>query len=130
LTSKNYNWKKIIFKTAGSTGNRLSFYGDDSMYKKESAYIQHSFKSHNSVLYDEWTIWIRRHSPKNIDDLVTMYTYISMILSYESDMIQYLYHNTIDYSERSHMILFNSIWLFKLLLIIIIWKKVLKNDTS
>ena len=70
LISKNYNGKKIMFKTAGSTGNRLSFYGDDSMFKKEAAYIQHSFKSHNSVLYDEWTIWIRRHSPKNIDDLV------------------------------------------------------------
>lgn len=70
LISKNYNGKKIIFKTSGSTGSRLKFYGDDSMYKKEAAYILHSFKSHGGELYDKWSIWIRRHSPKDLNDLV------------------------------------------------------------
>jgi phenylacetate-CoA ligase len=70
LISRNFNGKKLIFKTSGSSGNRLKFYGDDSMYKKEAAYILHSFNSHNGELYDNWTIWIRRHSPKDITDIV------------------------------------------------------------
>jgi len=70
LISKNFNGKKITFKTSGSSGNRLKFYGDDSMYKKESAYILHSFNSHGGELYDNWSIWIRRHSPKDLNDIV------------------------------------------------------------
>jgi phenylacetate-CoA ligase len=70
LISKNFNGKKIMFKTSGSSGNRLKFYGDDSMYKKEAAYILHSFNSHGGELYDKWSIWIRRHSPKDTTDIV------------------------------------------------------------
>jgi phenylacetate-CoA ligase len=70
LLSTSYNGKLYKFKTSGSTGKRMEFYGDDSMYKKEAAYIQHSFNSHNSVINDEWTIWIRRHSPKDENDLI------------------------------------------------------------
>lgn len=70
LISKNFNGKKIMFKTSGSSGNRLKFYGDDSMYKKEAAYILHSFNSHGGELYDKWSIWIRRHSPKDMTDIV------------------------------------------------------------
>lgn len=70
LISQNYNGKKILFKTSGSSGKRLQFYGEDSMYKKEAAYISHSFKSHGVDLYNDWSIWLRRHSPKNEKDLV------------------------------------------------------------
>jgi len=70
LISKNFNGKKILFKTSGSTGKRLEFYGEDSMFKKEAAYIAHSFKSHNSDLYNNWSVWIRRHSPKDNNDLM------------------------------------------------------------
>jgi phenylacetate-CoA ligase len=40
------------------------------MYKKEAAYISHSFKSHGSNLYNDWSVWIRRHSPKDNNDLM------------------------------------------------------------
>ena len=70
LISKNFNGNKIIFKTSGSSGDRLKFYGDDSMYKKEAAYILHSFNSHDGELYNNWSIWIRRHSPKDSNDIV------------------------------------------------------------
>jgi phenylacetate-CoA ligase len=70
LISKNFNGKKILFKTSGSTGKRLEFYGEDSMFKKEAAYISHSFKSHDSDLYGEWSVWIRRHSPKDENDII------------------------------------------------------------
>jgi phenylacetate-CoA ligase len=69
LIATNHN-KLITFKTSGSTGNRLVFYGDDSMYKKEAAYIHHSIQAHHGALYDEWSIWIRRHSPKDEMDLI------------------------------------------------------------
>lgn len=72
LISKNYSGNKIKFKTSGSTGDRLEFYGEDSMYKKEAAYILHSYNAHGGNLYDEWSIWIRRHSPKNDDDFVVL----------------------------------------------------------
>ena len=70
LISTNYFGKKILFKTSGSTGKRLEFYGENSMYKKEAAYILHSFESHNAELYNNWSIWIRRHSPKDDSDLI------------------------------------------------------------
>lgn len=70
LISTNFNGKKIQFKTSGSTGKRMRFYGEDSMYKKEAAYILHSYNSHQGELYNKWSIWIRRHSPKNTNDLV------------------------------------------------------------
>ncbi len=70
LISTNFNGKKIQFKTSGSTGKRMRFYGEDSMYKKEAAYILHSYNSHQGELYNKWSIWIRRHSPKSINDLV------------------------------------------------------------
>lgn len=72
LIAKNYNGNKVKFKTSGSTGDRLEFYGDDSMYKKEAAYILHSYNSHGGNLYDKWSIWIRRHSPKDNNDFVVM----------------------------------------------------------
>ena len=70
LISTNFNGKKIQFKTSGSTGKRMRFYGEDCMYKKEAAYILHSYNSHQGELYNKWSIWIRRHSPKSINDLV------------------------------------------------------------
>lgn len=72
LIAKNYNGNKVKFKTSGSTGDRFEFYGDDSMYKKEAAYILHSYNSHGGNLYDKWSIWIRRHSPKDNNDFVVM----------------------------------------------------------
>lgn len=72
LISKKYNGKKILFKTSGSTGKRLEFYGSDDMFKIEAAYILHSIKSHGGDMYDEWTVWIRRHSPKNENDLIVL----------------------------------------------------------
>lgn len=69
LISKNYIGKKIKFKTSGSTGAKFEFYGDDSMYKKEAAYILHSYQSHNGNLYDDWSIWIRRYSPEDSNKL-------------------------------------------------------------
>jgi phenylacetate-CoA ligase len=70
MQAVNFNGNKILFRTSGSTGERMKFYGDDSMFKKEAAYILHSYQSHGGNLYDDWSVWIRRHSPKDENDLV------------------------------------------------------------
>lgn len=72
LISTSFNGNPITFKTSGSTGKRLEFLGDDSMYKQEAAYIAFSFDAHGSNLYDDWSVWIRRHSPKDHTDMVVV----------------------------------------------------------
>lgn len=69
LISKNYNGKKIIFKTSGSTGKKFQFEGSDDMYKKEAAFVLRSFFLHNCSMYDVPTIWIRRYAPEKGDPL-------------------------------------------------------------
>ncbi len=70
LLATNFNGEKVLFRTSGSTGERMKFYGEDSMFKKEAAYILHSYQSHGGNLYDDWSVWIRRHSPKDENDLI------------------------------------------------------------
>jgi phenylacetate-CoA ligase len=69
LICKNFNGKKVIFKTSGSTGKKFQFEGSDDMYKKEAAFVLRSFYLHNSSMYDIPTIWIRRYAPENGDPL-------------------------------------------------------------
>jgi phenylacetate-CoA ligase len=111
LISKNFNGKKIMFKTSGSTGKRLRFYGEDSMYKKEAAYILHSFKSHSGDLYDKWTIWIRRHSPKDMNDLVVRdYELKRIYISpfHLNDDTIFYYVNLIDQSKSTTIVTYPS----------------------
>ena len=69
LICNNYNGKKVIFKTSGSTGKKFQFEGSDDMYKKEAAFVLRSFFLHNSSMYDVPTIWIRRYAPEKGDPL-------------------------------------------------------------
>jgi len=51
------------FSTSGSTGNRLTFLGEDLLYKAEAAYLTRAFSAHGSSLYDEKSVWLRRYVP-------------------------------------------------------------------
>jgi len=51
------------FSTSGSTGNRLTFLGEDSLYKAEAAHVARAFSAHGSRLNDEMTVWLRRYVP-------------------------------------------------------------------
>ena len=51
------------FSTSGSTGNRLTFLGEDILYKAEAAYVARAFSAHGSKLNDEMSIWLRRYVP-------------------------------------------------------------------
>jgi phenylacetate-CoA ligase len=65
LTARNtLNSRTVKFSTSGSTGNRLTFTGTESMYKKEAAFITRSFNSHGSKLYKEKSVWLRRYVPE------------------------------------------------------------------
>lgn len=111
LISTSYTGKKILFKTSGSTGKRFQFYGDDSMYKKEAAYILHSFESHGGELYNNWTIWIRRHSPKNETDLIVKdYELKRIYMSpfHLNDETIYSYVNLINNSKSTTIVTYPS----------------------
>lgn len=55
--------KSYEFKTSGSTGKKLIFYGTDDVYKKEAAFVLRSYEKHNANLYDEPSVWLRRYVP-------------------------------------------------------------------
>jgi len=59
------NYKKYQFSTSGSTGERLSFFGLDSLYKIEAAFILRAYKMSGGTLYNKPSVWIRRYVPKD-----------------------------------------------------------------
>ena len=66
LTARNALKSRIVnFSTSGSTGNRLTFSGTESMYKKEAAFVTRSFNAHGSKLYREKSVWLRRYVPED-----------------------------------------------------------------
>ena len=76
LKAKNLlNEKVYEFKTSGSTGNKLIFYGMDDIYKKEAAFILRAYKMHGATLYDKPSVWLRRFVPKTEKDQLWYYDY-------------------------------------------------------
>ena len=69
LIATNYNGTPLTFKTSGSTGEKFQFLGDDNLYKREAAFVLRAFNLHNSTMYDERTIWVRRYAPKAGDPI-------------------------------------------------------------
>ena len=67
--STSYNGKLYKMGTSGTTGQRLTFYGDDSLFKKEAAFIQNAYMSHGTSLYNKHSVWIRRYSPQKGDPI-------------------------------------------------------------
>jgi len=53
------------FSTSGSTGSPLIFYGENTLYKAEAAFITRAFGAHGIRLYSEKTIWLRRYVPES-----------------------------------------------------------------
>lgn len=67
--STSFNGKKYKMGTSGTTGQRLTFFGDDSLFKVEAAFIQNAYKDHGTSLYDKHSVWIRRYSPQAGDPI-------------------------------------------------------------
>lgn len=105
-STKSYTEKVYNFSTSGSTGNPLTFLGNDDVYKREAAFILRAYRSHGANLYDTKSIWLRRYVPgkneplyKYDDELKRMYLsayhlskdniedYVSMINSYNSEVL-------------------------------------------
>tara|TARA_B100000579_G_C22822620_1_gene851460 strand:- start:681 stop:1994 length:1314 start_codon:yes stop_codon:yes gene_type:complete len=105
-STKSYTEKVYNFSTSGSTGNPLTFLGNDDVYKREAAFILRAYRSHGANLYDTKSIWLRRYVPgkneplyKYDDELKRMYLsayhlskdniedYVSMINSYNSELL-------------------------------------------
>jgi phenylacetate-CoA ligase len=52
-----------LISTSGSTGEKLSILINDDVYKKEAAFILRAYHAHNSNLYDDKSVWLRRYTP-------------------------------------------------------------------
>lgn len=71
LLAKNFSKDKLVkFSTSGSTGRPLTFFGTKDLYHIEAAFISRVFSSHNSKLYSEKSIWLRRYVPEDKKPLV------------------------------------------------------------
>ena len=63
LISEKANRNIVKFSTSGSTGSPFHFEGEDEMFKREAAYITRVYASHQSSLYSEKSVWLRRYQP-------------------------------------------------------------------
>lgn len=64
LIAVNYNKGNLHrLKTSGSTGKKLLFMADDSVYKREAAFVLRSYITHGATMYDKPSIWLRRYVP-------------------------------------------------------------------
>ena len=74
LIAKNINENIVNFSTSGSTGSPFKFEGTDSIYKKEAAFVTRAYSGHQSELYSEKSVWIRRYNPQD-DQPIHRYDY-------------------------------------------------------
>lgn len=65
----------IEIKTSGSSGERLSVFINDSVYKREAAHITRSMELSGINPYDSPTIWLRRYNPKKTSDPLWYFDY-------------------------------------------------------
>lgn len=75
LIASNFSKPYHQFSTSGSTGEKLTFFGTDNLYKKEAAFVLRSYKLSGSNLYDKDSIWLRRYVPKNTYSPLYYYDY-------------------------------------------------------
>jgi histidinol-phosphate/aromatic aminotransferase/cobyric acid decarboxylase-like protein/phenylacetate-coenzyme A ligase PaaK-like adenylate-forming protein len=76
LISTNMKDKKSYeFRTSGSTGKKLVFYGTDDVYKKEAAFVLRAYEKHDANLYDKPSVWLRRYVPVERDSDLWYYDY-------------------------------------------------------
>lgn len=121
ISTKFKNKKLFKFKTSGSTGKKLIFLGDDSVYKKEAAFILRAYNNHGATLYDKPSIWLRRYVPEKPSDPLWTYNhelkrlYMSAYHINQDNLAQYLsemskkrYHTLVGYPS--------SLYIFALLL--------------
>ena len=53
----------LPFRTSGSTGAPLQFWGTESLWKLEAAHKTRAFEAAGIDLYRERTVWLRRYVP-------------------------------------------------------------------
>lgn len=76
LIASNMRGQKVYeFRTSGSTGKKLTFYGTDDVYKKEAAFVLRSYEKHDAKLYDTPSVWLRRYVPVDRNSNLWYYDY-------------------------------------------------------
>lgn len=109
--------KSYEFRTSGSTGKKLVFYGTDEAYKKEAAFVLRSYEKHGAKLYDTPSVWLRRYVPVDRESDLWYYDcelkrlYMSAyhlndntIKEYVDEMNSKKYHTLVAYPSSAYVL--------------------------
>jgi phenylacetate-CoA ligase len=61
--------------TSGSSGDKLKFYVNDEVFKKEAAFNMRAYIEQGAKMYDTPSVWLRRYVPKESDSPLWYYDY-------------------------------------------------------
>ena len=69
------NQKSYPITTSGSSGDKLKFYVNDEVFKKEAAFNMRAYLEQGAQMYDTPSVCLRRYVPKNSDSPLWYYDY-------------------------------------------------------
>ena len=56
--------KSYPITTSGSSGDKLKFYVNDEVFKKEAAFNMRAYLEQGAQMYDIPSVWLRRYVPR------------------------------------------------------------------
>ena len=65
--------KSYPITTSGSSGDKLKFYVNDEVFKKEAAFNMRAYLEQGAQMYDIPSVWLRRYVPKESDSPLWYY---------------------------------------------------------
>ena len=65
--------KSYPITTSGSSGDKLKFYVNDEVFKKEAAFNMRAYLEQGAQMYDTPSVWLRRYVPKESDSPLWYY---------------------------------------------------------
>ena len=74
LIASNLSHQKAYpITTSGSSGDKLEFFVNDDVFKKEAAFNMRAYQQQGAKMYDTPSVWLRRYVPKNSDSPLWYY---------------------------------------------------------
>lgn len=75
IASNFFHDKGYPITTSGSSGDKLKFYVNDDVFKREAAFNMRAYLEQGAKMYDTPSVWLRRYVPKNSDSPLWYYDY-------------------------------------------------------
>lgn len=67
--------KYYPISTSGTSGDKLKFYVNDEVFKKEAAFNMRAYLEQGAQMYDTPSVWLRRYVPKESNSPLWYYDY-------------------------------------------------------